>query len=373
MKPIRYLVLSDIHLGHDKNPTENIVANLRTYFEDNHKIFKHLDIIFIAGDIFDKLLVNGSKAFLLALEWLTTLAMYCKHNNIKLRILEGTPGHDWRQASVLNTVLKETNLDLDFKYIDTLAIEKMEDLGLTILYVPDEYKHKASETYEDVKKLLEEEHLTQVDIAIMHGQFHYQLPMIVLESSHNENDYLDIVKYYISIGHIHIHSVNGRILAQGSFDRLTHNEEEDKGGMVITIDKEHNDMEYIFIPNKNSMIFKTLNYSGIDDDTVYKLLDEDIRKIKEHSYVRILVNKDSSLKKSKDAVKHKYPNYYIKIESKEKKDTKLDQDKLLDMPKIDSFQITPDNIRELMSDEMSKHNLTVNELKIFEEELSLVM
>ena len=47
-----------------------------------------------------------------------------------------------------------------------------------------------------------------------------------------------------------ISSVFERILAQGSFDRLAHNEEEDKGGIVVTIDKVNGNHSYRFIKNE---------------------------------------------------------------------------------------------------------------------------
>ena len=191
------LCLSDIHLGNNVNTTEEIVINLKKFFAKHNKLIKQCKIIFLAGDVYDKLLVNGSRSFIVSLEWLTWLAMYCKQHDIKLRILEGTPSHDWRQVSVLNTTLRELKIDIDFKYIDTLAIEYMPEYDINILYIPDEYKHVASETFEEVQELLKSHGLTKVDLIIMHGQFHHQLPMITLDSSHNEDDYINICKHYI--------------------------------------------------------------------------------------------------------------------------------------------------------------------------------
>jgi len=370
---VKYIVISDIHLGHKNNPTGNIINNLLNYFEDNHKVFKKLDIIFIAGDIFDKLLVNGSKAFLLAMEWLSTVAMYCNANNIKFRILEGTPGHDWKQASVFATSINKLNIDIDFKYIDTLYIEKIEDLDLTVLYIPDEYKHNAKDTYKEVLALLKANNLKQVDIAIMHGQFHYQLPMVELESSHNEEDYLSIVKYYISIGHIHTHSANGRILAQGSFDRLSHNEEEPKGAMLVIIDKNTDYCEYRFIENKRAAIFKTFNYTTKDDDYIFNRIPKDIKSVKENSHIRLLVNSKSKLNGSSKSLELEYPNYVIKVETKDKKESSMHESKLLEVPSIDSFQITENNIEELLLKEVDKHNLTSVELDITKEEILKVI
>lgn len=374
MKIIRYLTLSDIHLGHDKNDTKNIIKNLIEYFKKHNKLFSTLDILFIDGDIYDKLLMTYSANYNMAIEWLLMVANYCKKNNIKLRILEGTKSHDWEQASLLPTIFKDNMVDLDFKYINTITIEKMHDLNLTILYIPDEYKHKASETYEDVLQLLKDNGLTQVDIAHMHGQFHYQLPMVRLESSHNEEDYLNIVKYFISIGHIHKHSINGKILAQGSFDRLAHGEEEPKGGMYISINKLTEEGEYRFIENSNAMIFKTFNYENLEDTDIIKQLPNDIKQYPVGSNFRLLVSDSSNISYVKKEIKTRYKSNNIIVESKSKnKDISNKNINIMDKVSIDSFHITKQNLKELLFKEMEKYNLTNEDYNILNKELEEVM
>lgn len=365
-KEINYLVLSDIHLGHNTNKTKDIVNNLRTYFMENYKIFHKLDMIIIAGDIFDKLLLNNSENYILATEWLTELIMYCKKHNIILRILEGTPSHDWKQAKVLTTILEKLNVELDYKYIDTLYIEDNSKLGITILYIPDEYKHNAKDTYNDVLKLLKKNNLLEVDIAIIHGQFHYQLPMVKLDSSHTEDDYLNIVKHYISVGHIHTSSIYNRILAQGSFDRLAHNEEEDKGGMLITITNNGND-SYRFIKNKHSKIYKTFDYGDKDLEYILKDLDKKLNKYPIGSNIRILSNQYELLNKNMLEFSKRYKGYNFKLTKPKEEVIKVN---LLDKKvNILCFPITRENIVYLLEVELAKHNFTQEEHNIFLTEL----
>ena len=367
---IKYLVLSDIHFGHNLNKTDNIVANLRSYFRINHKEFKTLDMIIIAGDIFDKLLVTSSRDFILATEWLTELILYCKANKIKLRILEGTPSHDWKQAKVISSIIEKLEIEIDYKYIDTLFIEKMVDWDISILYVPDEYKHKASDTFKEVKKLLKANILTQVDIAIMHGQFHYQLPMVQLESSHTENDYLGIVKYYINAGHIHTHSVFERIIAQGSFDRLAHNEEENKGGVLINIYK-NGDMNWRFIPNTKSMLFRTYRFHTESLEEIKEFLNKELEKIPMGSNIRLVSENEEFLTKNLTTLKTVFSNYVIKVEKPKQKEKKF---KLITETKhIDSFAITKENIEELLDKEIAKHNLSKDEIKVYKSELQNIL
>jgi len=245
-------------------------------------------------------------------------------------------------------------------------------LDLNILYIPDEYNHNATDTYDEVLVRMKELNLTEVDIAIMHGQFHYQLPMITLESSHDENNYNDIVKYHISIGHIHRHSVNGKILAQGSFDRLVHGEEEPKGAMVVTINKITNNTEWLFIPNKNAMTFKTLDYRKLVDHEVYSELDKLVKLLRPNSHIRILVSNESLLAKNKHEIRNKYPMFNIEIQSKDQKDQKEEHINLDDTVVINSFNITKDNIMPLMEKELSKYDLTKKEMAVIDHELRQV-
>jgi hypothetical protein len=369
---INYLVLSDIHLGHNTNKTEQIIENLKKYLVENHKLFKQLNIIFLAGDIFDKLLTNNSKEYLLAMEWLTELVLYCSTNNIKLRILEGTPSHDWRQSKLINSLITKLSIDIDFKYIDTIHIENIPEYNLNVLYIPDEYKHDAHDTYEDVKKLLIENNLVQVDIAIMHGQFNYQLPMVKLKSSHDESLYLDIVKYYIHIGHIHTPSIFDRILAQGSFDRLAHNEEEDKGGIFVKLIKDR-ESEFIFVRNKHAMLFKTYTYTDTDIEAILNDVDKKIYKLPMGSSVRCIVPKEVYLNKSIRAMREKYLGYNIKVETSNKEDVSNTSDLLTVKNIEESFHITKDNIHELLFKELEKHNLDNTLISVARSEFNLIL
>ena len=97
--------------------------------------------------------------------------------------------------------------------------------------------------------------IEQVDLAMMHGNFKYQLPMPSIHM-HTEEDYLSIVRYYICINHIHTASVYGRILAPGSFDRMAHGEEEDKGYRIYSTEN-NKDTEFVVLNSNEKFI--TLN------------------------------------------------------------------------------------------------------------------
>lgn len=364
-----YLVLSDIHLGHNINKTDNIITNLKFFFITYHKQFKNLNMIFLAGDIFDKLLVNSGNDYIQAMNWLTYLVRYCQKHNITLRVLEGTPSHDWKQMSAFSNIINDLNISVDYKYIDTLYIEYITKFNLYVLYIPDEYKNNAKDTYKEVKKLLEKMNLKQVDIAIMHGQFNYQLP-IKLDSSHNEEDYLGIVKYFINIGHIHTHSVRGRIIAQGSFDRLAHGEEENKGGVLIHLSDTN--QSWWFLNNDKAMIFKTYNIEDNNLEAIVKYLDKELKQYPVNSNIRLIIKDDEFIIKNATSLKMRYHRVNLKIQ-KSKQVEEIKQKIIEEEVMINSFNITKDNIEELMDKEMEKFNLSSEEMKLYKQELHKVI
>lgn len=367
---IRYLVLSDIHLGHPRNKTEDIINALNTFFE-NFTLDLNIDILFLAGDVFDSLLDFASVESNLATIWIAGLMKYCGKMQIKLRVLKGTPSHDWEQSEIFNTLLKAAKFHVDMRYINSLWIEHMDDLDIDILYVPDEWRSDPNITYDEIKVLMAERNIKKTDIAIMHGNFHYQLPPQATKiPRHDEQSYLNIVKYFISIGHVHTSTVYSRILAQGSFDRLTHGEEEPKGGMLCVIYKAGHG-EYYFIENRQAKIFKTIKLKSLNVDQCISQIEKATAKIQSDSYVRIKAKKDHPLMIGIDAVKQRFPLFNIsKISTDEEPDsfTLIDTD--IAALAYTPIMITQENIVDLMMTEIkTKYDFSAHQLTLAEQHL----
>lgn len=226
---IKFAVASDIHLGHPRVPTENIIKGLEAAFPDNSETAE-LDIIFFAGDVFDRLLDLPDDSTMAIQLWIARLFRICEQGKIKLRVLEGTRSHDREQSELFRTVHEAIESQVDFKYVKKLSIEHIEDLGLRILYMPDNWNFEASKTLEEAQALLAAEDLTTVDLGIFHGAFEYQLPKVAQNAAtHDSASYLRLVSKLIFVGHVHNFSCFDRIYAQGSLDRLSHGEEHAKG------------------------------------------------------------------------------------------------------------------------------------------------
>lgn len=370
LKDIKYLVISDIHLGHNRNKTDSILKNLDNFFLKYQKDLLDIDILFIAGDVFDRLLTSKSIEYKTIMTWLSNLLLWCKNNSIKLRILYGTPSHDHDQISAFTEVAKKLEPTVDFKYVSILSIEHMKDLDLTILYVPDEWRHDSSKTYQEVLDLLKEHSLAQVDIAIMHGCFRYQIPMLDgMKFVHKESDYLDIVKFYITIGHVHTSSAYERILAPGSFDRLAHGEEEKKGGILCSISKD-NKISFKFLENERACLYNTIDYLNLEEQEIVKDLKKRLKSYPIGSNIRLLVKNDNQLLKNLKSLILQYPGIDVKFKTEAIIEKKIN---IMETLVSGAFEINKNNINELLSKELEKYNFTTEELVIYQEELQSIL
>jgi hypothetical protein len=279
--------ISDIHLGHPNTPTDFIIHNLETYaFPDNDETGK-LDIIFISGDVFDSQMEFDSSAAVAVRAWVARFIGMCVKRGIAVRVLKGTPLHDWDQSFIFHETNVNYNYRCDLKYIDQIHIERIDKFGIDVLYVPDEARATPEQTWDVVQSLLDERGITQVDIGCMHGAFPHQLPNIeaIKDRFHDPDKYNAIVRHFIDIGHIHKHSIHGKILAQGSFDRLSHNEEMDKGHIRVL----HGNVQ--FVKNYGAMRYLTLEVHGFAPEDVLALVSRTLGENRSPGNVRLLCKK----------------------------------------------------------------------------------
>ncbi len=291
IKKLSMISVSDIHLGHQNVETSFIINNLNKYlFSD--KILVDLDIIWICGDVFDQILYFSDDVIGEIEYWMIQLLKVCKKWDITLRILEGTPSHDRGQSIHFIRKAEMFAINVDVKYIDTLCIEYIEKFDIHVLYIPDEYHITTDKTWTAVQELMMANNLSKVDFAIMHGMFEHQLPPGLKSPVHCNKKYQDIVRKYIFVGHVHQSSRDLNILSNGSFDRLSHGDEGDKGFWRVTTYNESYNDELTFIINQDAKIFHTVSWHGLSPDVV---LEETRTKIKNYpsgSFIRIEMMRD---------------------------------------------------------------------------------
>jgi DNA repair exonuclease SbcCD nuclease subunit len=354
-KRVKVIDLSDIHLHHSRTPTAKIIEELDTAIDRSVKT-QDIDIIFISGDIFDGLVTATADSLHLILDWIYRLLRRCKDMDIQLRILEGTPSHDWKQSRWFETINEKFNVHADLIYFPALAIEHNTKHNLNILYIPDEWRADTKETYQEVLALMKEKRLEKVDIAIMHGAFTYQLPTIAHGKvpMHNEEDYLRIVKYFIFIGHVHKHSTYERIIAPGSFSRLAHGEEEPKGYVEATI-FDDDTFTVSFIENKDATLYKTIEIdeSIMTQDQALSFIKASLQSLPKGSHIRIKAKAGHVAIANKVVYLTHFPDYIFTLASERIEKTKED-DKEYDADnrehvEIQQITIDKDNILPLMS------------------------
>jgi len=364
-KSIKFASLSDIHLGHDRNNTEFIISNLRKALPDNAETAS-LDFIFLVGDVFDGLLNRADDDCMPIDMWIMDLLWLCKKHDIKLRVLEGTRSHDWKQSACFTTLNDGAKIGCDLQYVDKLSIVYEPDFDINILYVPDEWEPNPDDTYAQVLELMKAKGIDKVDFAFMHGQFEYQLPPVVKAPKHSSEGYLKIVKYLIFIGHVHIHSVLDRIYAQGSFDRLSHGEEHAKGHIRATVHPD-GDYEALFVENKDARKFITIECVGMDLDETLDEIQTKIKDLPVDSFVRVSCLEGNPLLENMHELALRWPLYtWSKIKRELKEDTAEIEDNELSQLDFIPITITPDNIVKLVTDRVRQRGVSLEILEMVE-------
>lgn len=274
----RVLVLSDIHLLHTRVPTWHIAENLKAILLSYGNT---IDALLIAGDLFDDSKALRQDDTQDAISFISWLLLWAKTSKTAIRVIEGTPSHDHGQSKTL--VSANEAVGVDILYLDGIGIYYDAVLEMTIGWVQDEYKPKASETEREMAELMRTRGIDKVDAFIMHGCFHFQLP-VFSERSFNEEFWTSRCNRVIFIGHDHKPKLNGIIRVTGSPDRLSMNEEEDKGATVA--DFYPDATKLYFHVNQNACLQVTV--PAMDDyDAHYKACLDAINRILDHPTMAI--------------------------------------------------------------------------------------
>lgn len=281
--------MSDLHLGHPHTLAQFIINNLGTVICDTPE-FAKLDLLILAGDVFDRLL-NLPQSDVRAIKlWIRFVLWLCMKHGVALRVLEGTPRHDRKQSQIFEEIRQFCGFELDFRYVQGMEIEWHAGLEKHILYIPDEYRHDCRETEEELREMMALMRLEKVDIAVMHGLFDFQLAEIARTRNpgifFNTEYFLSIVQHYVFIGHDHKFCQNDRIVIHGSYDRTGHGYETPKGCVRATIAGP--DERYLtFVENKGAKVYRTINVEGWEEDQVTKLI-EDLALYPEDSHFKFV-------------------------------------------------------------------------------------
>jgi hypothetical protein len=374
-KELRIGAVSDIHMGHARNPTASICKNFRREI-NNAEFLRSIDLLLIVGDFYEKLLSNDSQDSMDSDVEISLLLRNCQRYGVVLRVVEGTRSHDRGQPRRFLTNLdkqRDAGLPLpDLQYFNTIHIEYIESLGIHMLYVPDDMGNTA-QTLERVRELMSEMGLSQVDFAMMHGFFPHQLGNIPEQAHlvHDPQAYLALVRFLIFIGHVHTTSQYERIFAQGSFDRLAHNEEGPKGYLRAVVQPDGN-FVMEFLENTGALIFKTIAVET--DDVVEAILqiDRQVEGLASGSYIRVLTPVGHSILSNNKMLLERWPQFIWSQEAKDR-DKKKPQVLMEVRPHYHPVILTPTTLREVVSERLKQKNYPAELVETIDRQLGEVM
>lgn len=324
-KKLKILNVGDVHLGHRETSTSHIIENLTSCILKK-EVLADIDLLTVAGDFFDTQIsyddprIGEIEAFISRLLW------ECASNDVIVRVLKGTPSHDWNQSSFFERQKEMARVPVDIKYIDKLSIEFIEPLGITMLYVPDKWNPTSTEdTFNQITKLMRDNGLKRIDFALMHGAFEFQLPDIVEEPTHDSDAFLEIIKHLIFIGHVHVRHFKERIIGSGAFDRLNHGEEGPKGFTIAEVNLDTGDFTNVFVENKNAKIYKTIDLKQATPAEVWNVAKELMGTYPPGSAFRLVTSSDESLSNEIIQIQKAYRNYEWKINIERSKKEKTER------------------------------------------------
>lgn len=369
-KEFRIASASDLHLGHGKNPPHEMVERLKAAFPRNAETAK-LDVIALCGDVYDHLLNLPQESVSVIDEFIIYMLRLCKALDIQLWVLEGTPSHDRGQSARFELLNKMLDINCDLLYADKLSIVWMPKFGINVLFVPDEWTESADKTLEEIHQLMRNQGISKVDYAIMHGQFEFQLPPVVKAQKHSSEAYLKIVDKLIFIGHVHIFNRYDRIIPQGSFDRISHGEEEPKGH-VRAIVRASDDYEIQFIETVDAKIFKSVYCRGLDFEHSHEKVLLETQDLPDGTHIRIVADVGNPILQSIATYEKTMPYYFwTGLAKSDEEKSFLEQVELLQSKQeYIPIEIKPDNVQKLIRDSMLAKNVDSEILKLAERKLA---
>jgi len=363
---ISLLAISDIHVGCPRLNPHLLHQKFEKFLYP--RITPEIGILFICGDFFDTLLNLNAYASFEAMDIIKELKFLCRKNGCDLRVLRGTFTHDRNQPK--HFVNGEDPNDLSVRLYDTMAIEHHEKTGLDILYMPDNLV--SDDIYEDIRKLLESHNLDKVDILIHHGYFKHMLPeaLLVKGLPHGCLEAEKISKYVkgcVLNGHVHISSVYQNVISIGSFDRLSHGEEEAKGFYQINI--KDGVYSFDFIENQDASIFKTFNLQAYSAEEAITRFSErwslvmDLLHDNEPVRIRVVSGDKAVIEGCTQIAKSQYENVIIDQASVVKRENTI-ENIAVDLEALPI--ISPANIVDLLMPILQKTNPTVSKERVNE-------
>lgn len=261
---LSWLAINDVHLGHPHVSPQLTHENFKLVV---YPLLKDIDLLTIGGDFYDSALYLDDVGSIYSADIFADLCEASKQYGFAIRVIRGTYTHDRDQLSQFQQMARR--VDVDFEYYTELTVSTIK--GYSFLYIPDNLPYPT----DGVMSLIKEKLIPfggKVDCVVGHGYFDYVLPPIAAHgqfiSHYKVSAFEKFTNEVVIMGHVHTHSNKGKVWYSGSFDRLCHGEEEDKGCLLIKLDRGNTKVN--FIKNAFSMPHVSLTLKGdtIDEQVI---------------------------------------------------------------------------------------------------------
>ena len=348
------LPLGDIHTLHPVVPTAQVLYCLTNAIPDSPQTAM-IDMLYFTGDLTERLGSFNSSDVHLLIAYVRHVLNMAKKYNIKVRVLEGTPSHDWKQNLIFKTLndpdptTGEPGIGADLKYVDSVHIEYVEDHEMHVLYIPD-LRVDAVDIWKTVLQKMQELDIDMVDYTCVHGAFLHQLPPAAISPyTHDPDKYCDITRYHIFANHIHIPSVYRNLLAGGSIECLRHGEEHPKGHIRSYVSEQRASHEFIVNPHKTQ--FKTIDLSGKTARECLRAIDGALEYRDRLACIRIIADKADEVYQIGDKLASIFPTVKFSYDNpKRKKSNALSPEAHGELIALSEVTLTKENLKSELLD-----------------------
>lgn len=270
---LKVVAAGDFHFGNPRLQGEDLYHRLRIYL---YPELEHAQLLLLTGDIYNQLVTVSSNANYYVFRFIRDIFAISAQTGMQIRILHGTYSHDRDQVRSLGSLAFEKTR---VKVINNIEGEVLTDWlptpsePLKILYVPDNLQYKNSdEVVEHIKDVYTCLGWDKADLILGHGAFAHALNCAAEHMppcTYTIEQFKPLVTDtgIIVMGHIHTPSHRANVYYCGSFDRMSHGEEENKGFYVFT--RKDDRWSSRFCVNKESYKFITITPQGntVDERT----------------------------------------------------------------------------------------------------------
>lgn len=286
---IHHINFSDIHAV-PGNTTPYKFYNDELSEALDYLLESDLDLITIAGDLFDTIYKADSLEVNITMKFIHQLINIAAGKDAKVRFIKGTESHDYDQLKLFENYVDDRRYDV--KIFNEPHIEFIENLDLKIKYIPEVI-------VPDYNKFANEFLSQQSDVTIFHGLIKDVTP--IMEKGNktviiHPDDLRDYTNLYTVCGHIHERTlIKNDLWYTGSFSTKSYTDaDEEKGFDHITIEDNLKDYAVNFVENKNCHKYKiidaTEDFNRLTQDALKAKFYELSRNTKTKEKIRIDVD-----------------------------------------------------------------------------------